>query len=559
MKTRWFMIFGILIYLLLLIGCNLFSPWYTLTLRVENDVGGEIICKPDNKKYLENSSVALTAVPDEGYLFNSWVGTVDQYSPSSSVLMDANRKVTAVFKHSIPKNNPTDNIVIPFSANFAPASDSTWTFMIYLDGDNNLESYAMNDFNEIEQGLYNSGNTNMNIIVLFDRRNDGSPDTEWMDSRYYRVLPDNTSNIVSERLDIDENELGELNMGDPQTLQNFIAFCKTNYPSDHYSLMLWNHGGGARTIVDTFVSDILPRQICEDESNPGDYLFLDEIQQAIGSEFQGDLDILSIDACIMGTVETAFEFRNIADFFVASMSDVNSNGWDYVKLFGRMKDQENFGSDPESLSRLMVDAYKVSVSDLSDQTISAINLANMNNLKFAIDKMAANLYLLNEYQIIEDIRDNTFHFFDSTDVFQIISQPYYDINDFCYLLINNYKLLSPTIKTNAENVITELASSVVAAYGGSDLGNYYGLGQDVKRGLSIFFSNGNLYYGTESHYTYQYWYTNIDLSLYSRFGPYGLIDFCTSNENNIVESWRELMEAWYDPFRPPFGYTPGCW
>ena len=181
----------------------------------------------------------------------------------------------------------------------------------------------------------------------------------------------------------------------------------------------------------------------------------------------------------------------------------------------------------------------------------------MNNLKIAIDQLSSTLYLIDNRQLIEDLRDSAIHFFNNQYVFQVIGQPYYDLNDFCYMLISNADLLSPAIKISAENVITELADVVVAAYGGVDSGNYYGLGADVKRGLSIFFSNGNLFYNGLSHYTYQYWYTDVDTV--SDWGPYGLIDFCSSDNNNIVESWRELMEVWYDPFRPPVGYTPGCW
>jgi len=92
-------------------------------------------------------------------------------------------------------------------------------------------------------------------------------------------------------------------------------------------------------------------------------------------------------------------------------------------------------------------------------------------------------------------------------------------------------------------------SAVIAAYAGSKYGNYYGVGSDVKRGLSIFFSRGNLTYNNLSHYAYQWWYTSEDTNAW-RPGEhcyYGYIDFANSDTDGIVETWRELMEAWYDP------------
>lgn len=547
-----------LLLLPLLFGCTLFGPSFTLTLRVDNDVGGEIICDPDRAEYSMNTRVALTAVADDGYTFAHWVGARDEYNPSSSVIVDANRVVTAVFKPMLSNNNPTDDVILPVSAEFSPDPANTWTFMVYLDGDNNLQPYALSDFNEMEQGLYDCVNPNLTIIVLFDRCDDGTADEEWKDSRYYRILPDNTDEIASERLDdgIQMEELGELPMNDPQTLQDFLAFCRTDFPADHYALILWNHGGGARSINLPDYSQT--RQICEDESSPGDYLYLDEIQQAVEAGIPETLDLIGIDACIMGTVEVAYEFRDLADCFVASMSDVNSDGWDYAALFGRMNHPAvGSGGNPEDLAKLMVDSYREATRNFSDQTISAINLSNIDNLKTAVDNLAGELFLLDKKHILEDLRDATVHFFLDEYELQRIEQPYYDLNDFCYLLINNEDFLSPTITEAAEGVVAELGNCVVSAYGGTVFGNYYGLGADVKRGLSIFFSNGDLIYGNLSHYSYQYWYTDVDTV--SRWGPYGLIDFCTSNENNLVETWRELMEAWYDPFRSPVGFTPGCW
>ena len=42
------------------------------------------------------------------------------------------------------------------TARFAPVEQRAWTIMLYIDGDNNLESEALTDFNNMEGGLFNS-------------------------------------------------------------------------------------------------------------------------------------------------------------------------------------------------------------------------------------------------------------------------------------------------------------------------------------------------------------------------------------------------------------------
>ena len=64
----------------------------------------------------------------------------------------------------------------------------------------------------------------------------------WETTRRYYITYDQTypSTITSTPVE----DLGELNMGDPQTLYDFIYWSMTNYPADKYFLILWDHGSG---------------------------------------------------------------------------------------------------------------------------------------------------------------------------------------------------------------------------------------------------------------------------------------------------------------------------
>ena len=179
-------------------------------------------------------------------------------------------------------------------------TDSKWLVLVYLDGDNNLEDAAIDDFNEMENALYNLGDADINILALFDRtRGYDSSNDDWSETRLYQVMPDNNSSNINSVL---LKNYGELNMGNPVTLSNFISYAKKNYTYENLMLIFWNHGGGARSkdITDT-TSGSLTKAVCWDDTDGEDCLYLDEVQQALTYKFgsSNKLDILGFDACLM--------------------------------------------------------------------------------------------------------------------------------------------------------------------------------------------------------------------------------------------------------------------
>ncbi|MBU7025174.1 MAG: hypothetical protein HXS40_13515, partial [Theionarchaea archaeon] len=136
-------------------------------------------------------------------------------------------------------------ILMVTAACIPPAScQSSWTVMVYMDGDNNLESAAIDDVNELEAI---GSSAEVNIVVQLDRIVDwDNSNGDWTTTRRYYITHDLNgydSLIVSTLL----SDLGELNMGDPATLTDFVTWARTNYPADNYLLVLWDHGDGWKT------------------------------------------------------------------------------------------------------------------------------------------------------------------------------------------------------------------------------------------------------------------------------------------------------------------------
>ena len=100
-------------------------------------------------------------------------------------------------------------------------------------------------------------------------------------------------------------ELPTASMSKPETLSDFIRWSAENYPAKKYALVLWGHGGGAKTGL--FV----------DELFDGDILYLDELNRAMeggGVHFE----LVLFDACLMASLETACAIQPYARWMMGS-------------------------------------------------------------------------------------------------------------------------------------------------------------------------------------------------------------------------------------------------
>ncbi|HPC38744.1 MAG TPA: clostripain-related cysteine peptidase [Exilispira sp.] len=426
----------------------------------------------------------------------------------------------------------------------------------------------MEDFNEMESALYKQSNSGLNILALFDRTSGyDSSNNDWTGTRLYYVNPDNDLIKINSTL---LKDYGELDMGNPSTLNNFITYAKQNFTYQHLMLILWNHGGGAR--VKSFsltTSSNIEKDVCLDDTSSGSCLYLDELQTVLASQFSSSnkLDILGFDACLMATVEVAYEFRNLASYMVASMHTEQGDGWDYESLF--------YGGtsncpllDPNSITaeQLAIRAVK-SYHDFientltkSAETMSAVDLSKIEDIKTACWNLASHLDDDPVYKTIyESILDDeaAVHFWQ--DLKDSLSFPYIDLYNFMDAVVAYYSSYSDIV-TYAKAVQTAMESAILYAYsddGYSGETYYFGDGASVGRGLSIFVTRGHELYNGDSAYANQWWYTSIETNEWWTGGHYyGLIDFAYSDADNNVETWCELFEYWYDPTNQ---YTPSSY
>ena len=171
-----------------------------------------------------------------------------------------------------------------------------WTQLYYLDCD-----YDSNNFDPLEQIFIDeiASSENVDNVVILDREEEPA--------FLYYIDEDNNKILL--------DELGEVNMGDPQTLADFINYGKQNYPAERYLLWVYDHGGGWKGA-------------CMDVTNNDPLLSMEEFQQALTDA--GGVDIISFYACLMSSIESVYELRDVVDVYVGSEDLAYGTWFDHI-------------------------------------------------------------------------------------------------------------------------------------------------------------------------------------------------------------------------------------
>ena len=262
------------------------------------------------------------------------------------------------------------NLYIDQVAGVAPSTNATWTIMVYIDGDNNLASAAVDDLNEMEGVILPE---NVNVVTLTDLSAEYSTTAGWSDTRLGEISPDpNGYTYAGSALTSELTSVGEKNMGDASTLTDFINWSTTNHAADNYGLVLWDHGGGLFGIA-------------WDDTNNHDNLSMSEIKTAIDNSeafsSENKLDLIGFDACLMQSYEIGFELAPIADVMVASQETEPGDGWDYEGFLSSLS--QNTYASAKTLGGYIVDSYDAWYNSNSE-TLSAVDLSKYQAIDDAI-------------------------------------------------------------------------------------------------------------------------------------------------------------------------------
>lgn len=168
---------------------------------------------------------------------------------------------------------------------------------------------------------------------------------------------------------VDEQETA--NMGDAQTLYEFLEFANTNYPAEREAVLFWNHGGGS-------VGGAAFDEIYEMDS-----LDLAEMYQAFDAVWPADqenpaLELVGFDTCLMATVDVAAVFQNFSRYLVASEELEPGNGWYYTGWLGELA--ANPAMEGDDLGIAICNSYYEGCEAVGTQDQTTLSVTDLTRL-----------------------------------------------------------------------------------------------------------------------------------------------------------------------------------
>ncbi|MCP4538977.1 MAG: PKD domain-containing protein [Chloroflexi bacterium] len=296
------------------------------------------------------------------------------------------------------------------------APRSNWLALLYLDGDNNLSHWMQLALDRLETIPITDS---VRVIALIDGSR--TNDTYLYEIRTNSHIP----------LNLDQSWYStEVDMGQESTLSGFVNWALQSYPADYVYLSIANHGAGVRGIS-------------WDRSSDDDYLKPGEIVDFAGG-LDSKIDVLHLDACLMGMSELAYLFRDEVDYLVASQN----LAWG-IFAYDQYLDGAATRS-PEELAVHIADTYSVELFN-HPHTISVLGLDQMAALNSAVFTFTQAL-LADDYDAELDAVLSDVQRFDSRNYFVIDkNDEFIDLYDFARLVSET--ITNSTVHTAAQAVM----------------------------------------------------------------------------------------------------------
>ena len=276
--------------------------------------------------------------------------------------------------------------VLSISAQALPRAQKEWTFLLFLNGHNNLSSFGDMNLKDMEKS---GSNDQVNLVVEWGKS------TSDITRRLLVQKSTNPAIVSSPTL----MELKDHDMGDYKNLVDFVKWGADNFPAKHYFVAVWNHGSGWHFQDAKVKSGEVSVNDISFDDNTGHAITTEqlgvamaEIKQHIGR----NIDIYGSDACLMQMLEVAGEMKNSVDYIVGSEDTEPGEGWPYDS-FTKMWTTAPQSTPAEVsilLSKEYLKAYSGGAYGTKSVTFSAIDASKLGAIENSAREIADQLKTL---------------------------------------------------------------------------------------------------------------------------------------------------------------------
>jgi hypothetical protein len=225
-----------------------------------------------------------------------------------------------------------------------PVAPTTRTVIAYMASDNDLSMDAFDDLFEMQNGFVEN---NANLVVFIDPADEAPYILE-----------------IAHKSSVQVKTYEEFNSADATQMQRVLNDIISMYPADNYGLILWSHGtswlpAGSRL-----------KSFGDDGTR---HINIPELAAALPVHF----DFIVFDACLMGSVEVAYELKDKTDFILASSTETIASGFPYDKIIPELL---SASQNLRRAAEIYVNYYQQLDGDFRSATITLIDTRTLDDL-----------------------------------------------------------------------------------------------------------------------------------------------------------------------------------
>jgi len=265
----------------------------------------------------------------------------------------------------------------------APAAK--WAVLGYLSGDGSLEPVAIEYLRRLGSA---PGTAGVAVAAQIDRSPGFSDELgDFTDTR--RVVFEGMDPHTPRKWKWSDWR-AEANMGDPQTLADFLAWGARTLPAERYAVLLVGHGSGVRPLLRD--AEERDHGIAYDATSDGDSLTTEETAAA-GRSFTETLGgrkvaVLAIDACFSASAEAAYGAASFAECMTGSPDLLYEPGVPWDQVLRKVCASPDLSA--EGLAALAVEMVKASqeASGAPRGSYAAARLSGTADLQTAVSALS---------------------------------------------------------------------------------------------------------------------------------------------------------------------------
>ena len=344
-------------------------------------------------------------------------------------------------------------LVVPGLLVMAPTNraeaTASWTFAIYVAGDNSLEPYWEKTTLPFLQAVPTSDD--VNIVALLDMKSTSG----------IEIVKVSGSTVTT------VETYGEMDTGDPATLAWWVDRATTLWPSTNFGLSLWDHGFGWQFI-------------CSDDTSASS-INMTELESAF-TDAGEMVNVLAFDACNMAMAEVAYalSLTDLVQYMVASEEYGPGDGLPLDSILTALVNDPTM--TPQEFGAVMVDEWgsHYTTTNGGRMALASIDIAEfgarMGNLNSWSARMMDMLPTYENYYLNAVQKSHA-----------MTAIPYYvDLYDLAYHLLAESSITDATLRSLTTQLRSDVQAYVVDFWGGPKMGDC--------GGITLFWADSNAWY-----------------------------------------------------------------